>query len=56
LKTGIKGRFLGNDSDGNYSSHEEGCTGSFFMMGKYVGFTVEVLLDYGQGVQGQNTM
>lgn len=45
----MKGRFLGNDAKGNYFSHEEGHTGSFFKMEKHVGFIVEVLqIMYGE--------
>jgi len=38
---------LGKDAKGNYFALEEGHTGSFFMMGKHVGFIVEVLQDHG---------
>jgi len=48
----VKGRLLGNDAKENHSAHEEGHNGSFFMMGKHVGFNVEVLRDRGWGVKG----
>ena len=53
LVIGIKGILLGNDAKGNYSTHEEGHTGSFFMMGKNVKYTIEVLQDHRQGVHGK---
>lgn len=52
LKTGIEGIFLGNDARGEFSSHEEGCKGMLFVMGKYIEFTVEVLQDQGTGSIG----
>jgi len=40
---------LGNDAKGNYSSHEEGHDGSFFMMRNHAGFTIEVFQDHVMG-------
>jgi len=46
---------LGNGAKGNHSSHVEGHNGSFFMNGKHVGFTIEVLQDQGMGSIGTVT-
>ena len=46
---------MGNGAKGNYSAHEEGHNGSFFLKEKHVGFTIEVLQDQGMGSIGTVT-
>jgi len=49
LKTEFEGIFLGNDVRGKCFINEEGCRDMFFMAGKHMRVTVEVLHDQGMG-------
>jgi len=55
LKTEFEGIFLGNDVRGKCSVDEEGCKDMFFVAGKHMRVTVEVLQDRGTGSTGTVT-